>query len=522
MADPMINRLMVIVVALAFTCATAMPAYAEPVSITALLVSVGTATLGAAGAGIVGATVTAAVGAATLAVGAFTLISTVRGLVSGPGQQGSTLPAVGGDEPFQHVVGRTLTSGVLVGRNSSGNDNRWLFESRVLSYGPIERIVEMRINNRSVVLEETEDDQGEGFEVDTRPWNDEIAYITQGLGLPGEPVDGMGQSFGGFSSTHRHQPFAYLNSRYRTASEWEGNVPRVTAIVDGEYIYDPRDPSHNPSNQLSWGRTSRNPALIAAWFVMQEWSYGDGFDAVDWDSVITAANICDETVSGSNGPERRYEMGGRLFENEDRKAQLEDIVRSMAGDFLPPKATGKWRFYAGAFLEPVIDFIEDDIIKCNSYNPIISKDRRPNHVSGVFQSRADNYQSIPYTTVIDQESIDKYGEVRSDLGLKYVQSDSQAQRIAKITINQGKYPITWSGPMKLIALAPQVGDRVRLTDRTKKLEGRTMLLTGKEFSQNGEIIVTMREDNEEIYRAAEIEQSTPTIPFNNNPSSFGF
>ena len=482
-----------------------------------ILVSIGTATIGASAAAALGTTLTATIGALAVGFGALTLVNSLSGIFTGVGQQGVTVPAVGGDEPWRHCVGQSLTSGTITHRNSSGDDNRWLFESRALSYGPIDEIVAIYINNLEVQFESSQDDTNGGFEVDTDPYADnEIAYMTWGLGLPGEPVDGMGIRWGDFQFTDRHQPFAYLNSRYKRADEWEGSVPRITALVRGRKIYDPRNISHNPNDEMTWD-WSDNPALIAAWYVTQPWSFDAGFDDVDWASVVTAANVCDELVTVPGGTEKRYRMGGTIFENADRINQLTSIVQSMSGEFLTPRKSGLWVFFAGAYAAPVIDIGPDDIIQCETFSPHFTKDQRVNVVHGLFQSEDDNYQSVAYPTVTNATAIAMEGEeIETTLDFEYVQSHTQAQRIASITVMRSQFQTRWNGRLKLIGHALNPGDRVRLTDTNYEplMVNKIMRVLEMEFEDAG-VMVKLIEDDPEIWAPPAYQSMTPTRPFNN-------
>ena len=486
-----------------------------------ILVAAGTAAIGTAAAAAVGTAITAGIGAVVLVSTALTLVSALRGILTSSREQGQTVPAVGADQPLRHVVGRTRNSGQLIGRHSSGDDNEWLFEARVMSFGPIIWIVGIYINGDLVTLETSEDETNEGFEVRTNPYNDEICYITTGRGLPSEPVDGMGRTFGDFQLTHRHQPFAYINSRYKTDDAWENNLPRLTALIDGRYIFDPRNTNHDINNEMSWG-FSDNPALIAAWYVMQPWTFNAGFDDIDWDAIRVAANICDEVVPSPEGNENRYRMGGVFFENGDKNQMLLSIVRAMGGDYLQPKKTGKWVFYAGAYAEPVLVIQPGDIIYCDEYSPYAEKNTRINTIHGQYQSARDNYQSVGYPTVNNDAALEREGEaIESTLDLEYVQSEFQAQRIAAIQVAATNYQRRWRGRLKIIGYALVPGQRVILNDTNYEPEmvGITMRVVRTEYD-GIEVTVTLREDSPEIYEAPVLNTATSTTPFNNLPTGF--
>lgn len=92
-----------------------------------------------------------------------------------------------------------------------------------------------------------------------------------------------------WSSNHRSRGRAYLATRLKwNATAFPFGIPNIAAIIDGvDSIYDPRT--------LATGFTNNAALCIADWLTKP---YGQNlaWERLDEDSVIEAANICDERV----------------------------------------------------------------------------------------------------------------------------------------------------------------------------------------------------------------------------------
>lgn len=92
-----------------------------------------------------------------------------------------------------------------------------------------------------------------------------------------------------WTADHRLRGITYLASRLKfDANAFPNGLPNVSAIVEGVAdITDFRD------DTVRW---SNNPALFIAWWMMSPLGMGLNEADLDLDSVIAAANVCDERV----------------------------------------------------------------------------------------------------------------------------------------------------------------------------------------------------------------------------------
>ena len=150
-----------------------------------------------------------------------------------------------------------------------------------------------------------------------------------------------------WSSNHLGQGIAYTvveALRNEEDSDWLEAFPRgwpnrVTALVHGEKVYDPRESAHDINDPDTW-EWSDNPALCAAHYLTRPQVQEGGVGVLPnptqawWDEIAAEANICDEeiTVPDGNGGEeqiRRYTCNAVL--DATFRQNLKRIAQSMAG-----------------------------------------------------------------------------------------------------------------------------------------------------------------------------------------------
>lgn len=482
-------------------------------------------------------------------------------MMPGIDQQGSKVPPVG-TEVYEHVVGRMLVPGNANRRHSSGDDNKWFFECRTLCANRIQAVLEIRLNDYALTFGNGMTNSSDGFQAtDTnesvlneagvpRSIANNAAYFEVNLGNVSEPVGPMLRQWGNADSNARHQPHATLSFRLNK-DPFELRMPQVLALIDGEYIYDPRDADQNVDDPSTWGTTDSagaNPALVAAWYVMQPWSFNTDPSRIDWDLVIEAANVCDETVpAAGGGTEARYRMNARIKENENRESVIAGIVESMAGHFVEPVAFGKWRFFAGAYRTPVMDIINDDISSAD-YSPYASDSRsRATLVRGKYLNRDASYSDDAYPSIYiypmlrqlykafddwwtanpsatDAErrtQAEAYRQIEKKIDFPYVHSVGQAQRIAHIVGMQAYYQKRWEGTLGPIGQIVPIGDNVTLTDdrwSISELPARVVRVS----NQDQDIKAVFVEQSAEIYTAPELlSAETVQLPILPRPAGTG-
>ena len=111
-----------------------------------------------------------------------------------------------------------------------------------------------------------------------------------------------------------------MQNRYKVY-RWRGPLglgePALSIVADWSEPYDPRTGMY--------GFTT-NPALIWAWFRTHPFGYNKSFDSIDWVKIAEQADICDETVVGLYGSQKRYECSIAIAENKERSIAEQEIL----------------------------------------------------------------------------------------------------------------------------------------------------------------------------------------------------
>jgi hypothetical protein len=164
--------------------------------------------------------------------------------------------------------------------------------------------------------------------------------------------------------------------------------------------------------------------------------------------------------------EPRYTLNGVIETDEDPESIIPRLLSAMAGRKSEP--AGKLSLYAGVWSEPTIAFDEDDLD-----GPLSSQHRRSfrdlfNGVKGVFVSPDDLYQPTDFPPVSDTDYILEDGErIWRDAELRFTNSPSMAQRIARIDLERNRRQIAVSIPLNLRGVKIKAGENFSFTNEKR-------------------------------------------------------
>lgn len=267
----------------------------------------------------------------------------------------------------------------------------------------------------------------------------------------------------GFTNDHKLLDTAYIYARLDyDAQVYVSGVPNISCVVEGKKVFDPREVTHDINDDSTWG-FSTNPALIA-YDYLRDQKYGLGEDDanIDVPSVTAAANDCDDTITITDGTQKRYECSGILDSGSTIKDNLEDILSSMMGSI--HYSGGKFHVLAGMYRDAHSDAIGVDIIT----SPIQVTTKRSrntlfNTVKGRFVSEENNYVISDFPKQDDSSFVTEDGEeLVMDLPLPMTTNNVRAQRIAKLTLKQSRLQMSISLQLNLEGLKYKVGDTVAI------------------------------------------------------------
>lgn len=307
-------------------------------------------------------------------------------------------------------------------------------------------------------------------------------------------------------------------------------APQVSAILRGAKLYDPRldstnggSGSHRVASPSTW-TWSCNPALAWAWYMMnEEVGFGVPASRINWPSVITAANVCDEDVSLSGGgTQNRYECHVELSTSRDIRSNVDAILSSMCG--IRFYSGGQWYVRAGAYSEPVVDLTEDDFAggevrilprtrRRELFNSIRGKfiDSRPagtlsaSDAGGLYAPTDFPAYSSP--TYVSQ---DGGRELWSDIELPATTDWRMAQRIGLLTLNRHRQALTCSGSLKVgRTYKLQPGDTFRLTSPTNGWTTKVFRVIDRSYAPHGDVGLVFQEEASAVYGWSAGDESAP-------------
>lgn len=328
---------------------------------------------------------------------------------------------------------------------------------------------------------------------------------------------------GKWSNTHRQtgRSKLWVKLDYNRDAFYTG-IPNVSAVILGKKVYDPRTAT------TIW---SENAALCIADYLCDT-TYGLGMDyatEIDEDSLIAAANICDELVDiGLGGQIRRYTCNGSFEVNETPAAILGWMLTAMDGSisFLG----GKWYFAPAAYVTPTVTLNETHIIGGIQIQPRLDKRDMMNGVKGVYVDPLNNWQPSDFPPIQSSAYIaEDQGEVIwREIDLPFTTNAPTAQRISKIELLKARQQIVVQLSCRLEGYQVVPGETVMLTIAkygwTNKVFQVVSMALSPQQSENGILLLcnlVLRETASAVFDWSTNEESVVDFaPDSNLPSAF--
>lgn len=330
----------------------------------------------------------------------------------------------------------------------------------------------------------------------------------------------------------------------KTQSPLVNGLPsRITIIGNGALLYDPRkdstvpggDGAHRATDQSTWGSYTNaddtdNPALQLLWYLLGwkingQLSIGCGVppERIDLESFITAANICDETVSlNGGGTQKRYRTSGTASDADNRMDVINTFLSCMNASLRDNAGKLSITVIKNDLADYVLTFTDGDIIGEFEWNQTRGLSESYNKVRGRYVDPSNNslYQLVDYPEVgfASPDGIDRV----MTLDLPYVENGRRAQRIAKQILQRNQYKGTFSAVFNAKAQGCTVGEVVRITFAPLGWSNKLFRVISQEIRFDGQVPMVLIEENAAIYAwdeedVAPVSPNAPTVydPLNN-------
>lgn len=248
--------------------------------------------------------------------------------------------------------------------------------------------------------------------------------------------------------------FVFLSLKWDTNYFAEG-IPKVSAVMRGKKVYDPRTGLTSYSNNAA--------LVIADYLTWSQFGLGAGSSEIDWTQVEVAADICDETVTlPDTTTEARYTINGAFDCDESHESVLRKMCSAIGGNIT--YSCGKWRIWPAAWRAPAITLTDADVLGEVKIETMRTKRDSCNRVKGTFPDSSKRFEVTDYPPVTNSTYLgeDKF-ERWKELDLPFTTSAIRCQRLAKIALEKVRQGIVVELLAPLKVLGAQVPETVALT-----------------------------------------------------------
>jgi hypothetical protein len=437
-------------------------------------------------------------------------------------------------EPQKIIYGEALVSGPISFIGLSGTDNSDLYQTIVLAGHELNDITDIHMDDVVITDSQINGGSDAGGNVTAGrfgPKNSStICVIKKHLGEASQTADPLftaafstGPASNQYTSAHRGDGIAYLAMKWvlndDSAETWDKFAPlNVKALVQGKSIYDPRlefaavGTRGQDTTNASYITYSTNPALCVVDYLTDTYlGMGVSVSKIDWDSVTTAADGCDVSVSVPGGTESRFTCNGVVFATDSHQKNINKILSSMNGNLV--YSNGKYIVHAGIYEAPTETLTEDDLIGAISIRTSLERSDRFNTLKGLFIDPSQNHKSteFPKVQLADAVTRDNNEILEKEVQYPMTNSSYMAQRLSHKLIQLSDQQKVVSFPANLSALRITAGDRVQVSVEELSWSNKVFQCAGWTFSEDGGVNLTLREDSSTSYSDPAVnEYSTVT------------
>ncbi|HEX5933510.1 MAG TPA: phage tail protein, partial [Pseudorhizobium sp.] len=338
--------------------------------------------------------------------------------------------------------------------NTYSTSNRWLEQVYVFSDFPCDGLSRIWAGGKLLDLEDV-DGSGKFFEVINNPDYEGRMRFTFYDGTQTAADNGLVENSnptGRWTEDHVGHGMCYVKVRLFYNRERLNSFPDFFFEIRGARLYDPRkDSTVGGSGAHRWGNYAtyeftENPVIMDYNYRRGFAWNGDMFCGMDMNAedlpvarYATAANICDEMVSG----ERRYRCSVLLDCDVDHGDNIDALMESCGGMVID-SVDGSWPLI-GTEQPIVATFTDEDLIVGENvrFQRRRSMADLVNSVGGTYPEPANMWSPAGYDTQTNTSQVALDRRTR-DLPINFetVPSKRQANQLASIYYNENRYEAT--------------------------------------------------------------------------------
>lgn len=345
----------------------------------------------------------------------------------------------------QYVYGQVRKGGTITYMESTGAENKYLHSVIALAGHECEEIGDIYLNDEIVTV------NGSGY-VTSAPWNSKIRILKHDGSQT--VADSTLVAETSVDSTFVGNGIAYLYVRMENDQDaFAGGIPKITTVVKGRKVYDPRTGLTEYSN---------NAALCVRDYVVGTYGWNDS--VVDDTYFSVAANDCDDAIPLSGGgTQARYTIDGVIKSGSSMGQIAADLMTSCNGVLY--KSGGYWKLKVGVYTPSVRSFTLADVYSGISISTKAGLANGFNTVRGKFIHADEDWIESEYPPVESAVFLAEDAGIENelDLELPFTTNAARAQRVAKQILFRAREQMTLTAEFSLAAMDVEVGDIVDFT-----------------------------------------------------------
>ena len=422
---------------------------------------------------------------------------------------------------------------IVFGRTAAGSDIRFFetWGSKKDQYAQVIALASHRVNAITQFYVE-----------DKLTWSGGLVAHADGItsfrAVPeGKPNNGFSVGSGAFwRTTSTFSGCAYIALNYKLDSKaWPQGIPsKVTTIVEGCPVYDPRQDSsrggsgsHRADDQDTWAwrgpnnaEIGRNPALcllvyLLGWRIQNPvtgkwnlaWGMGVPIESIDLDNFRALANVCEEQVKTSvGGTVQRYTADGIVSTSDTHETVINALTAAMGSTKLTDVG-GQYCLIGGYddTFGPKVAFDENDLVGAPgaptpySWVPAGPTRETYNIVRGRYANPDELYQLEDWGEIVTDDLPDGIPRTLT-LDLGFVNRAETCQRIAKqFVAREAKTPGTFAATFGPKAFLVQVGSLLTLSLPSQGWNNKLFRVQEQTETHDMFYQMTLREESPEVY-----------------------
>ena len=373
---------------------------------------------------------------------------------SAAGSRGYTVNSQGSAQDHQIIYGEVRVGGPIIYDEATGADNKFFHRIVAVAGHEVDSFVTFYANDEALTVD------GSGNVTAPANYAGYMRILT-GSGADNQLANAALLSESAhWTNSCTLSGIAYIYARFEYNQDaYPNGVPSITAVVKGKKLYDPR------TGATEW---SSNPALCIRDYLKSSYGLAEDDSKIDDDAIISAANICDQTVTNdataSTPTSTRYTCNGSFTTQVTPYDTFSNLVSAMGGKIW--YGQGKWRIKPAYWTAPVMDINNDDFRSGIGVSTRHSRRDNFNTLSGTFRGSESDWQVTDYPSVTNAAFLtaDNGEESVADVPLTFTAFSLEASRLGLIALEANRQQLTVSASFGLRTLELEIGDNVRITN----------------------------------------------------------